>query len=116
MRARLRGLLAVVIGVGLAVPGYGLALAILREPLPDWWGLRDLAPYLAQIARAGAPEPGLRGLLLADFGLMALGAMALGGIAVLGGLWQIVTGRNSLYGVLVALLCVGGAAFFFLFT
>lgn len=107
--ARLGGLVVALIGVIMAMAGGGLATALLGRPLPDLPLLRDMAPYLAEVATAAAMPAGsgMADLPGTTMGLIALAGLGSGALIALAGLAQVVSGRRSALGliVIVAALC-----------
>jgi hypothetical protein len=112
MMARLGGLVVALIGLALALAGGGLGLALLGEPVPDLPGLRELSPYLAQIAQ-GAALPagsGWADLTGSTPGMIALAGLGAGLMIVLAGLAQLVTGERTGLGLVLLVAAIGGFA------
>lgn len=109
MVVRVGGLVVALIGVILALAGGGLGLALLGQPVPDVPLLRDMAPYLAQVAEKAALPPGADWAALtgSTAGVLALVGLGAGLLIVLSGLSQALTGRRSAVGLvlLVAAIC-----------
>lgn len=111
MTARIGGVIVTLIGLLLTYAGGGLGLALLGRPLPDVPLLRDIAPYLQEVA-AKAPLPAgsdWGALTESTLGVIALGAFGGGLMVVLGGVTQILTGRRS--GLSLVLVVAGLCGF-----
>lgn len=111
---RLGGLVLIRIGTVLVVLGSAPAMAILGRPIPDASLVRDVVPYLRQIAAKVAIPPGseLPALFASGFGIAAVAAIGAGALLGLAGLWKVLTGRRGavILVTVVAMVCGFAAA------
>lgn len=112
MAARIGGLILVALGILVGWAGGGLALTLLGQPLPDVPLLRDLSPYLAQVAQGAALPPGSDwgALTASPVGVIALAGTGAGLLIALAGVSQVVTGRGGGVTLVLVVAAVCGFA------
>jgi hypothetical protein len=110
---RIGGIALLIMGGVIGLIGYALGLAILGQPVPALPGLDRLQPIFAAMAEAAAVPAGSGwdALPASGSGVGALAGMAAGVAVIAAGLWQVLTGRPTVVGLVLALMVVAGAAY-----
>jgi hypothetical protein len=118
MAIRLGGIVLFLMGAALAALGAAVALSLLGRPVPDLPGIAALRPILTQMAEAAAlpAGSGWDALTGSGSGVAALAGLSGGGLLVLAGLWQAVTGRRSGTVLALVMLMICGFAVAMVFS